>query len=98
MTVNYKEYRDNKDKFFKKHKHDFNTDTSPMDQYGVYYKTYIFTDGAIWYERMAPVWEKVQVEVNVRGVDVKIEQDIKLFETEFFSSDNAESKKYYEKF
>lgn len=99
MTVRYEEYRADKDRFFKKHiKANWNCDTSPMDQYGVYYKTYCFSDGAVWYERMAPVWRKAEATVEVEGATVKIEQDVKLFETEFWHTDSHETKKYYEKF
>lgn len=100
MTVGYKEYHDAKTAFLNKHskKSDWKCETSPMDQYGVYYKTYMFEHGAIWYERMAPVWRKAEAEVEVEGIKIKIEQDVKLFETEFWNSDNAASRKYYEKF
>lgn len=100
MTVDCRTYTDEKQKFIKKHgKGDWRVETSPMDEYGVYYKHYLFDDGAIWYERMSPAWRKAVAEVEVEvGVKVKIEQDVKLFETEYWNSDNATSRKYYEKF
>lgn len=100
MTVRYEEYNEAKTAFISKHskKSDWRVETSPMDQYGVYYKTYIFENGAIWYERMAPVWRKAEAEVEVEGIKIKIEKDVKLLETEFWNSDNATSRKYYEKF
>lgn len=97
MTTNYTEYRKLKEAFFKRHKHDFTTDTSGMDQHGIYYKTYVFRDGGVWYERNAPVWRKAFAEVEVEGIKVEISKDVKLFEVEYFSSDDADSRKYYEK-
>lgn len=97
MTTTYRQYRSEKDAFFRKHKHDFQTYTSPLNEYNVYYKDYVFADGAHWYERMGPTFETASASVEVNGITVEIKQDIKLFETEYFSSDDANSKKYYEK-
>lgn len=94
--TNYEKYRENKDAFFKCHKHAFECETSPMID-DVYHKTYYFDDGAIWYERMAPTWRTASATVTVEGIAVKIEKDIKLFECEYFSSDYSKSGKYYEK-
>lgn len=94
MTVLYKEYAESKMAFTRKHNHDFKVKTSPMDEYEVYHKEYVFADGAVWYERMAPTYRDVEVEVEL----VKMTVTIKLFETEFWSSDDATSRKYYEKF
>lgn len=99
MTVGYEAYTTEKQTFLRKHgRKDWHVETSPMDQYGVYYKTYICGDGAIWYERMAPVWRTAKAEAEVEGIKIEIEKEVKLFETEFFNTDNATSKKYYEKF
>lgn len=91
--VNYQEFMKIKAEFFKKHD-DWSVDTSPMDEYGAYSKSYICTDGARWIENMRPVWEKVTVEVK----GVKIPVSVKLFETEAYNTDNADSVFYYEKF
>lgn len=40
MTVTAAEYWQEKDKFFKKHKHDFETHTSAMNEYTIAYKMY----------------------------------------------------------
>jgi len=98
MTIDYKGYVALKKDFFKKHeKADWNVDTSSMDQYGVYYKTYCFSDGAQWCERMAPVWRTAKAEVEVEiGIKVEIEKDVKLLEVEFWSTEMP-SYKYYEK-
>ena len=99
MTVNYETYTAQKQAFIKKYnKFDWRVETSPMDEYGVYYKTYLFENGKIWYERMSPVYRKTTVEFECEGLKFKQEVEVKLFETEFWDSDNATSRKYYEKY
>lgn len=94
MTVTYKEYTEDKKNFFETHDYDFTTFTSQMDQYGRYYKTYNFADGAQWTEEMGPETVKKEIEV----MKAKVEVEVKMFRTEYYSSDNASSKRYYEKF
>ena len=95
----YKTYAEYKKAFIQKHnKADWTVDTSAMRQDGTYVKTYIFTDGAVLTEVNRPVWETVEAEVEVKGVKVTLKQDIKLFETEAWNTDNAMSVKFYEKF
>ena len=94
MTVNYEEYIREKMEFMKKHDHDYFTETSPMNEYGEYWKTYTFKDGAIWYEKMSSHFE--QVEVVVLGAKCKV--DVKLFRTEFWNTEQPTSKFYYEQF
>ena len=65
-----------------------------MNEYGMYHKTYVFKDGAIWYETMFPEYVRQEVEIKL----AKVEIEIKMFVTEFYNTDNSESKKYYEKF
>ena len=93
MTVSYTDYMAEKRAFFVKHKYAYTTDTSPMDEYGRYYKTYTFIDGAIWYETMSPEYVETTFEVKL----VKITQSIKMLRTEFWSTE-SQSKYYYEKF
>lgn len=93
MTVDYKTYMTEKMDFFSEHNHDYFIETSPMDDYGVYYKTYCFEDGAIWYERMSPHTVPVTVEVN--GCTCRVE--VKLFRTEYWSTESP-SKYYFEQF
>lgn len=93
MTVNYKEYNEDKNNFFKKHNNDFKCETSPMDEYGRYWKTYVFEDGAVWYEAMSPEFVSYEVEVKL----VKITEQVKMLRTEYWSSEFG-SKFYYEKF
>ena len=52
MTVNYNTYNEEKKAFFNKHHNDFRCDTSSMDEYGRYLKTYTFEEGAQWGEAM----------------------------------------------
>lgn len=92
MTVTAAEYWQEKDKFFKKHKHDFETHTSYMDEYGCWYKDYVFKDGAQWHEDYSPVYEDGVAEV--KGVKVTV-KGIKLLRTEFYSTETP-SKYMYE--
>ena len=92
-------YLDYKRAFIQAHsKADWHVETSSMDKDGKYVKYYIFSDGAMLTEVNKPVWEKVEVEVEVKGVKVMVEQDIQLFETEAWNTDNAISVKFYEKY
>lgn len=94
MTVNYETYNNEKLAFIRKHdKKEWHIETSPMDEYGVYYKTYIFEDGAQWCERMSPEYETIETEVHF----VKVKAEVKFLKTEFWSTESG-SKYYYEKF
>lgn len=93
MTVTYKEYNEDVRKFFEKHDYDYICETSPMDEYGVYYKTYSFRDGAQWMERMSPEYVEYEVEVKL----VKIKEHVKMLKIEYWSTEQG-SKYYYEKF
>ena len=92
-TVTYQEYDSEKAAFFEKHDYNYKIDTSPMDEYGRYYKTYAFEDGAAWYELMSHTYEHAVVEVQKASVTVEVE----MLCTEYWSSE-APSKFYYEKF
>ena len=99
MIKTYKEYITAKKSFLNRHNNDWHVETSPMDQYGVYYKDYLCADGGQWHERMSPAWRTATATVEVvPGVTVEIKEDIKLFEVEYFNTDNPNSFKYYEKF
>ena len=93
-TVNYQEYTTLKDAFFKKHNYDFRIEISPMDEYGHYHKDYVFDDCAVWYEDMCPTFEQATVEIKKVNVNV----EVKMLRTEFYSTDDATSHYYYEKF
>lgn len=61
---------------------DWKVETSPMDEYGTYVKTYICTNGNVLTEVNRPVYETVDVEVK----GVKTQVQVKLFESEMFSN------------
>lgn len=94
MTVPYNEYQSIKEAFFKEHNYDFKVGTSELDEYGVYYKTYVFEDNAIWFERMSPEFIKEAVELKFTKVDV----EVKMLRTEFWNTDDSTSRYCYEKF
>lgn len=95
--ISTKEYENRKIAFLHRHD-DWKVETSPMDEYGRYHKTYICTDGAVWTEVNEPEYATASAEVEVKGVKVKIEQQVKLFRTEGWSTDDATSIYCYEKF
>ena len=93
MTVNYEVYNSDKQNFFNKHnKSDWRVDTSPMNEYGVYFKNYYFDDGAVWSERMEI--KSIPTEVEVKMVKVAVE--VELQEIEYWSTETP-SKCYYER-
>ena len=95
MTVNYEQFQNEKKAFFAKHNHDFNICTSPMDEYDRYCKDYLFADGHVWHEDYSPVWMHEIVQGKYCG---KISVDTKMFRTEYYNTENADSKYYYEKY
>lgn len=92
MTVTYKEYEADKKKFFEKHGYDYRVDTSQMMDER-YAKTYLFEDGATWYELMCAEYVTEVVELK----KVKVQVSVKMFKTEYWSSEEG-SRFYYEKF
>lgn len=88
-----KEYEDTKIAFLHRHD-DWKVETSPMDEYGTYYKTYTCIDGAIWNEVNRPIYDKVKIEVR----KTMVEAEVKLLETEGWNTDDASSIYCYEKF
>lgn len=82
----------------KRHDFDFTVDTSPMDKNGQYYKTYMFSDGAVLTVINRPVYETKKVTFEVKGVSISQEITVKLFESEVFSTDDSRSKFFYELF
>lgn len=91
------EYEKIKVAFLKKHKLD-SVETSPMDEYGRYHKTYLCEDGQSWIEVNEPIYEKAIAETEIHGVKIKLEQDIKFFRSEGWSTLDANSIYGYEKF
>lgn len=91
-------FLDYKRAFIESHKKaDWTVETSSMDADGKYCKVYTFTDGAQLIEVNRPVYETVEAEVEVRGIRVKIQDTVKLFETEAWNTDDASSVQFYEK-
>lgn len=76
-----KEYLKKKTDFLNQAK-DWRVETSPMDKYGKYVKTYICDNGNVLTEVNSPIYEKVEVEVK----GVKLQTQVKLFESEMFSN------------
>ena len=97
MTITAAEYQDRKMAFLRKHE-DWTVETSPMNEYGQYHKTYICRDHAVFTEINEPVYETVEIETEVKGVKIQIKQEVKLFRTEGWSTDDATSIICYEKF
>lgn len=87
--VYYKEQRD----FFAKHGGSFTCSTSPLDEYDCYHKTYVFEDGAVWYETMSPVFETAYAEVY----GIKYPVEVKLLRTEYWSNEFG-SRYHYDKY
>lgn len=57
-------------------------------------KMLLFTDGSTWYECSRKVFETAHG--TVKGIDVAF--TVELFETEWWSDDNAASKKMYDRY
>ena len=89
--VTYNEYEEMKKKFFCKHNNDFQCDTRGNSA-EYYRKTYVFGDGAIWYEVMMKIYTGAEAEVH----GIKILVEVELMQTEFWSSDDSESRYYFE--
>ena len=94
MTVTYETYMESKIAFIKKHHGEFYVQTSPMDEYDRYHKEYFFEDGAVWYEVMGPSYQVAITEVKM----AKVKVEVKMFETEFWTSDDAKSRFCYEQY
>ena len=89
---NYNEYVTERVDFFKRHG-ECRVHDHGMNGGDRYAKTYAFEDGAIWCEVSGPVFEDVQVEVK----GVKTTATVKLFRTEYWSSE-AGSKFMYDRY
>ena len=91
-TVSNKEYLEIKYDFLKSH-NDWHVETSKMDTYGKYVKTYMCSNGDTITEINRPVYETVHV--TVKGVEMDIQ--VQLFASEMFSN-KFESIFTYEKY
>jgi hypothetical protein len=61
---------------------DWRVETSAMDEYGRYVKTYVCDNGNVLTEVNRPVYETAEVEV--KGIKTSVQ--VKLFESEMFSN------------
>lgn len=86
---------DYKREFFRKHGGLQHVDTSSLDQYDYYRKTYTTTDGSLLFEVIGPAWRPVTW-TNERG-ETRTEQE-KVLSIECWHSDDARSVKWYEKY
>ena len=101
MNFTYEDYSKVKKAFFDKYsKYDWRVETSGLDEYGRYHKEYIFENGKIWYEVMTPVTRTAvgYLKVEHTEITIKVEQEVKLLQTEYWNSDNADSYYYYERY
>ena len=76
---------------------DWKVETSPMDEYGKYVKTYSFSDGFQLIEVNEPTYETVELHYEVRGVKFSEHKTVKLFRTEIWTTESS-SEVFYEKF
>lgn len=94
MTKDYESYAGEKQGFFTKHHNHYILNVSDRDEYNYYYKEYYFDDGSMWYEIKGPVIERVKCRVH----GLQIETDVKLYRTQYWSTDNTIFQCYYEKY
>ena len=95
VTVTFKEYNEDLAKFISKHskKYNYKVYTSPFEN-NQYHKNYCFEDGATFTEiNEMSVAEEVEVEVH--GLKFKV--DVHFIRHEYWSTDDATSKYWYEK-
>ena len=94
-TVTYEEYRKDLNSFVDKHsrKYDYKVYTSPFEN-NQYHKNYCFEDGATFTEiNEMHVIETVEIEVH----GLKFNVNVHLIRHEYWSTDDASSKYWYEK-
>ena len=97
MTVTAEQYWKDKQAFFKKHEIQ-HIHTSQMDEYGNYVKTYLCAGNQVWTEVYSPVTEEIKVKVTVHECEIEVQQEVKFFRTEYFSTENARSNYLYENY
>ncbi len=97
MKVSYDTYSDDKKVFLHKHNDDFTVHTSSMDDYGRYVKSYICRDGAVWTEVCGPYHTAANGQIPGMPELGFFTIEVKLMKVEYWSSDDATSKFYYEK-
>jgi hypothetical protein len=93
IELTMKEYSDQKAAFFKKHCDDRGAIESGRIEGETIYKTQSFYDGHHWEEITVPVYETVEIEKH----DIKFIMRVKFYRTEFWDSENLNSRYLYEK-
>ena len=92
-----KEYNDIKTLFYRKHATENGIHESGMiDEYGRIHKNVYFNDGAEWHEVSEKIREEATTTVNIHGIAKEVATYIDLFRTEYFNTDNSESRYMYE--
>lgn len=89
--VDEHQYDEYKRRFFSKHNNDFQCETEGSSA-EYYHKTYVFADGATRYE----VMQKKTVVAQAHYLNVEFPAEVEVMETEFWSSDDSESKYWYQ--
>lgn len=95
MTVTYNEYSKDLQRYIAKHskKSDYKVYTSPF-YHNEYHKEYCFEDGSTFYEiNNHNYWEEVEIEVH----GIKMKTTVLMIRHEYFSTDDATSKYWYER-
>ena len=65
---------------------------------GIIRKTICWSDGATWWEvTETELSEKVEAEVEIHGIKVRISERVPLRKTEYWSTESGTSKYYYER-
>ena len=92
-TVSFGEYLKEMQEFAAKHNENggVKSYTSPMEN-DRYHKEICWEDGAAWYEVTEKIWETVPVEVH----GIKTTTYISLWRTEFWNTDNGQSRYCYQ--
>lgn len=96
MKKSMREYYDWKKDFFTKHSLE-NVETSSMDEYSNYHKTYTTSDGLVVIECNGPVWIDVEFTANIDGIEIKKTEKVKFFQSEVWTSKDPVSNYYIEK-
>lgn len=97
ITVTPEIYEKLKIRFLSKHEN-WEVETSPIDQYDTYRKTYHCEDGADWFEVINPVYETITLRGFSHGIAIEETKEIKLLKVEGWSTDYSKSVVCYERY
>lgn len=92
--VRYDEYIMKKTEFLK-WLGEWRCDTSQIDEYGCYRKTYYGAKGC-WHESISPRTEIIDTECEAHGIMVKLTKEVHFIRTEFWNSYDSRSFYMYE--